>query len=105
MALDILSYCADSGPGLFTAHPEVFSSEVVLIECSFFSPGDRDRAHRYGHTHLEDLVPHLGGFGCRHLVLLHASRRHRMREIEALLETEVQPRFAGQLHHLNIDWD
>ncbi|MEE4273159.1 MAG: MBL fold metallo-hydrolase [Thermoanaerobaculales bacterium] len=103
--LPILSFCADSGPGLFDTHPEVFASEIVLLECSFFSPGDRDRAARYGHTHLEDLLPHLGSFGCRHLILLHASRRHRMREIEAYLDDEVRPHFQGELHHLNVDWE
>ena len=103
--LPILSFCADSGPGLFDSHPEVFDSEIVLLECSFFSPGDRDRATRYGHTHLEDLLPHLEEIPCRHLVLLHASRRHRMREIEASIDDALRPRFPGELHHLNVDWD
>jgi ribonuclease Z len=105
VSVDLLSYCADSGPGLLIDRPEVLDSEVVLLECSFFKPGDRDRAARYGHTHLEDLTPHLGRIRCRHLVLLHASRRHRLREVEALLDDEVRPRFAGELHHLNVDWD
>jgi ribonuclease Z len=105
IAISILSYCADSGPGLFRDRPDVLSSEIVLVECSFFKPGDRDRAARYGHTHLEDLKPHLETMRCRHLVLLHASRRHRMREIEAMIDDEVRPRFSGELHHLNVDWE
>lgn len=102
---DILTYCADSGPGLFDARPDVFDAEVVLVECSFFRPADRDRAARYGHTHLADLLPHLKNLKCRHLVLLHASRRHRLREVEAILDEEVRPLFEGELHHLNVDWD
>ena len=103
--ISLLSYCADSGPDLFSRHPEVLDSEVVLLECSFFKPGDRDRAARFGHTHLGDLTPHLEAMPCRHLVLLHASRRHRMREIEAYLEEDVRPLFRGELHHLNVDWE
>lgn len=105
VALDILTYCADSGPGLFAARPELFSAEIVLVECSFFKPADRDRAARYGHTHLEDLLPHLEEFSCRHLVVLHASRRHRLREVEAYLDDEVRPLFRGELHHLNVEWE
>jgi ribonuclease Z len=102
---EILTYCADSGPGLFEARPDLFDAEVVLVECSFFKPADRDRARQYGHTHLADLQAHLGSFGCRHLVLLHASRRHRLREVEDILDSEVRPHFSGELHHLNVDWE
>lgn len=104
-SIDLLSFCADSGPGLLRDRPELLSSEVVMIECSFFKPGDRDRAARYGHTHVDDLRPHLPGMRCRHLVLLHASRRHRMREIEAFLDAEIRPHFPGELYHLNVDWE
>ena len=103
VATTILAYCADSGPGLLETRPELFAAEVLLVECSFFRPADRDRAARYGHTHLADLVPYLGGLECRHLVVLHASRRHRLREVEAILDDEVRPHFAGELHHLNVD--
>jgi ribonuclease Z len=104
VTLPIVSYCADSGPGILD-HPEALDAEVVLIECSFFRSADRDRAARYGHTHLEDLIPVLGRLRCRHLVLLHASRRHRLREVETFLDGEVRPLFPGELHHLNVDWD
>jgi len=105
VAATILAYCADSGPGLLETRPELFAAEVLLVECSFFRPADRDRAARYGHTHLADLLPCLGAFECRHLVLLHASRRHRLRELEAILDDEVRPHFSGELHHLNVDWE
>lgn len=104
-SIPLLSYCADSGPALLEDRPEVFSSEIVLVECSFFKKGDRDRAARYGHTHLDDLKPHLEAMSCRHLVLLHASRRHRMREIGAFLDDEIRPLFRGELHNLNVDWE
>jgi len=105
VTMDILTYCADSGPGLLETRPELFEAEIVLLECSFFKPADRDRASRYGHTHLADLQPHLEKLKCRHLVLLHASRRHRLREVEAILNDEVRPHFEGKLHHLNVDWE
>jgi ribonuclease BN (tRNA processing enzyme) len=78
----LLAYCADSGPGLFASCPGVLAAEVVLVECSFFRPADRDRAVRYGHMHLDDLLAVTDRLACRHLVLLHASRRQRLREVE-----------------------
>ncbi len=102
---DLLTYCADSGPGLFATHPEVLATEVLLVECSFFKPTDRERAARYGHLHLADLLAVTDRLACRHLVLLHASRRHRLREVESYLSEQLEPKLSCQLHHLNVDWE
>ena len=102
---NILAYCADCGPGVLEHQPEALAAEVLLIECSFYRPGDRERATRYGHMHLEDLLESIDRFGCRHLVLLHASRRHRLREVEAILDERLRPLLDCSLHHLMIDWD
>ena len=101
---DLLAYCADSGPGVLEAGPAA-AAEVVLVECSFFKPGDRERAARFGHLHLDDLLAGVDNLSCRHLVLLHASRRHRLREVEEMLDERLRPAFDGNLHHLMIDWD
>ena len=42
---------------------------------------------------------------CRHLVLLHASRRHRLLEVEDLLEEHLRPLLSCEMHHLNVDWE
>lgn len=103
--LGLVSYCADSGPQLFRRHPEVTDAEVVFLECSFYRPDDRARADRYGHLHLEDLIAVAGRLRCRHLVLLHASRRHRLREVEQILDTDLRPLLTCDMHHLMVDWD
>jgi ribonuclease Z len=100
----LLAYCADSGPVLLTDRPATFAAEVVLLECSFYRPGDRDRAVRYGHLHVDDLMAALPRFGCRHLVLLHASRRHRLAEVEERIERDIRPRVPCDVHHLMVDW-
>jgi ribonuclease Z len=101
----LLSYCADSGPGLFESHPAALDAEVLLLECSFFSPSDRERATRYGHLHLDDLLARAGELSCRHLVLLHASRRHRMHEVEGILAERLEPLLGCEMHHLLVDWE
>jgi len=103
--LQLMAYCADSGPGLFDTSPEVLGAEVLLLECSFFAPEDRDRARDYGHMHLHDLFEVADRLGCRHLVLLHASRRHRLRQVEEILDQELRPRLQCSLNHLMVDWE
>jgi len=103
--VNLLAYCADSGPGLFATCPEVLTAEVLLVECSFYKPGDHDRAARYGHMHLEDLLAVADRLQCRHLVLLHASRRQRLREVDRFLDEQLRPQLPCALHHLMVDWD
>ena len=100
----LLAYCADSGPGLLADRPQTLDAEVVLLECSFFRPTDRDRAARYGHLHVDDLLAAAETFGCRHLVLLHASRRHRLAEVEERIELDIRPRLRCPVDHLIVDW-
>jgi len=102
---DLLAYCADCGPRILEDQPQALAAEVLLIECSFYRPGDRERAARYGHMHLEDLLPAIDRLSCRHLVILHASRRHRLREVENILDERLRPLLDCSLHHLMIDWD
>ncbi|HHQ48734.1 MAG TPA: ribonuclease Z [Acidobacteria bacterium] len=101
----ILSYCADTGPRLFEETPDALDAEIVLIECSFYRPADRDRARRYGHLHLDDLVAVAPKIRARHLVVLHPSRRQRLREVRRFLGDRLEPTLASQLHLLAVDWD
>ncbi len=101
----LLAYCADTGPRLFGWSPAVLDAEVLLIECSFCRPSDRQRAVQYGHLHLEDLQAVASQIKCRHLVVLHASRRSRLREVEEELQNQLQPLLSCQVHTLMTDWD
>jgi len=103
--IPILSYCADTGPGLFTSTPEAIQAEVVLIECSFYRSADRDRARQYGHLHLDDLVRVAPKIRARHLVILHPSRRQRLREVTRYLGERLQPNVTAELHNLAVDWE
>jgi len=102
---DLLAYCADCGPGVLENQSQALAAEVLLVECSFYRPGDRERAARYGHMHLDDLLEAIEKLNCRHLVILHPSRRHRLREVEKILDERLRPRLDCSLHHLMIDWD
>ena len=100
----LLSYGADTGPGLFI-NDHALDAEILLLECSFWADGDIDRARTYGHLHLSDLVAIAPRLSCSHLVLLHASRRIRIHEVEKAMAAELEPLFAGTLHHMMVEWE
>ena len=82
----LLAYTGDCGPAIFDAAPELFTARVLLIECSFVLPEDRDRARAYAHLHLEDFVERASDFRNEAIVLTHFSQRYRVEEIREALK-------------------
>jgi len=100
----VLAYLADTGPEVFERVPALADAEVLVTECTFLRPSDRERARRFGHTHLDDIAALAPSLRCRHLVLTHLSRRHRLAEGASRIEEALAGKLAGRLHLLNVEW-
>jgi ribonuclease Z len=87
----LLAYPGDCGADIFDAAPELFRARVLLLECSFLWPEDRDRAHEYGHIHIDDLIARAALFQNEALVLTHFSQRYRPEEIRQALRALPEP--------------
>ena len=83
----LLAYPGDCAPAIFDAAPEIFLARVLLIECSFVLPEDRERARTYAHLHLDDLVERASEFRNEAIVLTHFSQRYRVEEIRRALQS------------------
>jgi len=81
----LLAYPGDCGPAVFDAAPELFGARVLLIECSFVLPEDRDRARAYEHLHLDDFAERAERFENEAIVLTHFSQRYRVEQIREAL--------------------
>ncbi len=101
----LLAYLADTGPEVFGAQPFLADVEVLVVECTFLRPGDRERARRFGHMHLDDVVALAPALRNRHLVLTHLSRRHRLGPGARVIRGALAGRLAPELHLLNVEWD
>ncbi|MEO8347714.1 MAG: MBL fold metallo-hydrolase [Acidobacteriota bacterium] len=85
--IPLLAYPGDCGVEIFDAAPELFRARVLLIECSFVGPEDRDRAREYAHIHLDDIIERASLFENEAIVLTHFSLRYRPDEILEALKT------------------
>ncbi|HLN57455.1 MAG TPA: MBL fold metallo-hydrolase [Thermoanaerobaculia bacterium] len=83
----LLAYPGDCAPAIFDAAPEIFLARVLLIECSFVLPEDRERARTYAHLHLDDLVERASEFRNEAIVLTHFSQRYPVEEIRRALQS------------------
>lgn len=101
----LLAYLADSGPEVFVQEPWLADVEVLVTECTFLRPADRERARRFGHMHLDDLLAAAPLLRNRHLVLTHLSRRHRLAEGARTIRRALAGEVAAQLHLMNVEWE
>jgi ribonuclease Z len=82
----LLAYPGDCSAAIFDAAPELFQAKVLLIECSFLFPEDRERSRVYEHIHLDDLASRADRFQNEAVVLTHFSQRYRPEEIREALK-------------------
>lgn len=96
---DWLSYCGDTGPGVFDLEPRIFESKVLMLECTFLGEEHRDKGERFKHLHLGDIAARADRFRNQALVLHHLSRRHRVSDLRAEVERQL-PELAARVHLL-----
>ena len=94
--IPLLAYPGDCGEEIFEACPELFRAKVLLLECSFLLPEDRDRAREYAHIHLDDVVARASRFENEAVVLTHFSQRYGPAEIRRALGAIPKP-LAGRI--------
>jgi ribonuclease Z len=94
-----LSYCGDTGRGVFEAEPRIFDSKVLIVECTFLGEKHRDKGARFGHLHLEDIAERESKFNNQALVLQHLSRRHKVTELREEIDRRM-PDLAARVHLL-----
>ncbi|MGD1147668.1 MAG: MBL fold metallo-hydrolase [Thermoanaerobaculaceae bacterium] len=101
----LLAYLADTGPEVFADQPFLAVVEVLVVECTFLRPSDRERARRFGHMHLDDLAELTPRLRNRHLVLTHLSRRHRLGPGARTIRKALSAGLSPELHLFNVEWE
>ncbi|HSP35680.1 MAG TPA: hypothetical protein VLU46_15315 [Thermoanaerobaculia bacterium] len=81
----MLFYTGDTDRGILEENDRIFKAEVLMIECSFIADGHQDRAAKYRHIHLDDLIDFAGRFENQTIVLTHFSRRYSRETIRDTL--------------------
>lgn len=81
----LLFYTGDTDRGILEQNSAIFTSDVLMIECSFVADGHQERAARYRHIHFDDIADFADRFTNRLIVLTHFSRRYSREEIRDTL--------------------
>jgi ribonuclease Z len=94
-----LTYCGDTGPGIFESEPRLFRARVLMLECTFLGEEHRDKGALYKHLHLGDIAARADELRNEAIVLHHLSRRFRVQDLRAEVERRL-PELAPRIHLL-----
>lgn len=85
-----VAYLGDSAPGGLDACEAMYDAEVLILELTFVAPRHRkDKIHKFGHIHLDDLIERRGRFHNELIIASHFSTRYHERQIRRHVEKMI----------------
>jgi len=100
LEIPLVAYTGDTefGPWLF--RDEFAQAGVVISECTFIDPKERNRAHAGKHLHALDIIALLEAWEKPEVVLCHLSRRSHILEVRKILCDAVPDAHVERVHLL-----
>ncbi len=84
----LVCYCGDTAPDGLDNHPPVYESRVLITEMTFFRPEHRkEKIHKFGHTHLDDILERADRFQNELIILAHFSTRYHENQVRRAAES------------------
>lgn len=78
----LVAYCGDTAPQGLDEDPAVYEAQVLITEMTFYRPEHRkDKIHKHGHTHLDDIVERAEKFRNELIILGHFSTRYHENQV------------------------
>lgn len=76
-------YTGDTAPPGLDADPSTYQSKILITELTFFRPEHRrEKIHKFGHMHIDDIIERAEKFQNELIILMHFSTRYHTPQIE-----------------------
>jgi ribonuclease Z len=96
--IPLLAYLGDSSPEGLDQCPAMYEARVLITEVTFVAPSHRkDKIHKYGHIHLDDIVERQARFKNELIIASHFSTRYVDNRIRRLVERALPDMLGGRL--------
>lgn len=93
-----VAYLGDTAPQGLDALPDIYRAEILIMEMTFVAPGERASViHKYGHTHLDDIVSRADLFENEVIIASHFSTRLHPDQILRIIEKRLPDGLRGRL--------
>lgn len=93
-----VAYLGDTAPAGLDAFPETYRAQILIMELTFVAPNERaSLIHKYGHTHLDDLLERAGLFENEVIITSHFSTRLHADQIQRIVEKRLPDSLRGRV--------
>jgi ribonuclease Z len=93
-----VAYLGDTAPQGLDALPDTYRAEILIMEMTFVAPGERPSViHKYGHTHLDDIVARADRFENEVIIASHFSTRLHPEQIQRVIEKRLPEALRGRV--------
>jgi len=95
----LVCYVGDSAPAGLDGFPPVYESQVLITELTFFRPEHRkEKIHKFGHTHLDDILERASRFRNELIIFSHFSTRYQEKQIRTMIEARLPEDLRKRVH-------
>jgi len=93
-----VAYLGDTSPAGLDAYPDIYRAEIIILEMTFVAAGERPSViHKYGHTHLDDIVARAERFENEVIVASHFSTRLHPDQIQRIVDRRLPEGLRSRL--------
>lgn len=93
-----VAYLGDTAPQGLDVYPDVYRAEILIMEMTFVAPGERAAViHKFGHTHLDDVIARASLFENEVIIASHFSTRLHPDQIQRIVEKRLPDSLRGRL--------
>jgi ribonuclease Z len=95
----LVCYTGDTAPAGLDGYPPVYEAKILITELTFFQPEHRkEKIHKFGHTHLDDIIERADRFKNELIIVAHFSTRYHERQIRKVVESKLPPQLKARIH-------
>lgn len=88
----LVAYTGDTSPAGLDSCEAAFQAKILITELSFIRPNHRrDKIHKFGHMHLDDLLERADRFQNELIICAHFSTRYHPQEVRRYLDQKLPP--------------
>ena len=93
-----VAYMGDTAPAGLDALPDIYRAEILIMEMTFVARNERPEAiHKYGHTHLDDIIARADRFENEVIIASHFSTRMHPDQIRRIVERRLPESLRDRL--------